>query len=86
MRFPVIEVAESGAQRVFQFLFTRIEVGDGVPGIHGSPVWNLARRVQQRFVQLGLAGAGVSNQRNIADFFRGIRHFKPSFVITRWRI
>ena len=77
---PVIEVAEGGAQRVFQFLFTRIEVGDGVSGIHGSPVWNLARRMQQRFVQLGLARASVSNQRNIADSFRGIRHFKPSFV------
>ena len=78
VRAVVVEMTEGGAQRVFQFPFARIEVGHGVPCVHGSPVRDPAGRMQQRFVQFGLARASVSDQRDVTDFFRGIRHFKPS--------
>ena len=74
MHAAMVEVTERRGQGVLQLLLVRVGVGNRRAGVHGTLVRDLSGRVQQRFGELGLTRAAVSDQRDIANFFGGVGH------------
>jgi hypothetical protein len=74
----VVEADQGGAQGVLVFLFEGVGVGDGVAFFHRAGGLDAAGLMEQCLHQGGLAGAGMSDQGDVADFFSGVFGHKPS--------
>jgi hypothetical protein len=55
-------------------LLLAVGVGDGIAALDRAGDLDHPAGQQQRLEQSGLAGTGVTGERDIADAFRGIRH------------
>ena len=78
-----LEGCQCQAQRHVASVLLRIEIGDRVALLDGSQALDRAGAVQQGFSQRCLACAGMPNQGDVADLFRGKHvHYPASRVVV----
>ena len=62
-----LQVSDAGVDRMPHLLFERVEIADGIAFLDTPGSVDRAARCEQGFEQLGLAGAGLAEQRQVAN-------------------
>src|SRR6185312_13561914 len=70
----VLDLRHAAVDRMHPRLFLLVAIGNGVATLDLAHALDRPAGMQQRLEQRGLADAGVSGERDVADAFRGIRH------------